>query len=136
MKNFKHIVAGVILLLVVACVGAVLLGKMPNRNFLQAKRVTSAVLLLPLGSSKSQVTALLKSEDLEHSYTGDQEGIDFSSDVSANGYTSADLDGYIVAIIRDTSIGFLTSGNVQYFFFFDKKGKLLKTTVAELATGL
>jgi hypothetical protein len=42
---------------------------------------------------------------------------------------------YIVAIIRDTSGGVLVSGNMQYFFFFGKDGKLLKATADRAMTG-
>lgn len=105
-------------------------------NNLKARRVTPAVLKIPVGSTKEQVTAFLKAESLEHSYIGNAEEIDFDSEVANNGYSSANLSGYIVSIVRNTSSGFLVSGDLQYFFFFDKKGKLIKTTAKKVFTGL
>ncbi len=135
MKIYKRVFLGLIVLFVVGAVGAACVGQIPSRNYLKAKRVSRAALSLPVGSSKAQVAAFLKNEGLEHSYVGDKEGIDFTSAVSDNGYTSANLSGYMVAIIRNTSGGFMFSGDVQYFFFFDKKGKLLKATAEEIMTG-
>ena len=135
MKNFKWLAAGLIMFFVVGVVGAAFMGKIPSRNSIKAKRVSHTVLRFPVGSSKAQIAAFLKQEGLEHSYVGDKEGIDFTSAVSDNGYSSANLSGYMVAIIRDTSGGFMFSGDVQYFFFFDKKGKLIKATAEEILTG-
>ena len=135
MKTSKRIFICLIVLLIVGIIGAGFVGQFPSRNYFKAKRVSRAVLGLPLGSSKAQVSAFLKSEGLEHSFVDDKEGIDFTSAVSDNNYTSADLSGYAVAIIRNTSGGFIISGDVQYFFFFDKKGKLLKATAEEIFTG-
>ncbi len=136
MKIFKRISLGFVVLLILGSVVSAIGGQIPSRSTLKAKRVTRAVAKLPLGSSKSQVAAYLKSEALEYSYVGDKEGMDFTSAVSRNGYSSANLSGYTVAIIRNTSGGFLTSGDVQYFFFFDKKGGLVKATAQEVFTGL
>jgi len=108
----------------------------PTPGSLKAKRVTRAALSLPVGSTKQQVAALLHRESLEASYVNDKEGIDFTSDVRNNGYSSANLSGYYVAIIRNSSRVIIGEADTCYFFFFDKKGRLLKATSQEEFIGL
>ena len=135
MKIFKRVLVGFVIFFILGCVGISLWTYLPNPNYYKATTFTQKVLRLPVGSSKAHVAALLKNEGLSYSYVGDKEGIDFTSAVMNQGYTSANLSGYMVAIIRDTSRGVLITGDVQYFFFFDKKGKLLKATADEVFTG-
>lgn len=117
-------------------VGATSMWAISSHNYFRAQQFTNIVSSLPIGSSKDRIEALLQKEGLEHSYVSDRRAIDITSAVAKNGYRSSDLSGYIVAIIRDTSGGVLVSGNVQYFFFLGKDGKLLKETANLVITGL
>ena len=135
MKTFKRVSIGVFVIIVFGILGSAFVGQIPSRNYFKARRISEAVLSLPVGSSRARVTAFLDSEELEYSYVGDEDDIDFTSAVRDNGYSWEDLSGYIVSIIRNTSRGLLVSGDVQYFFFFDKSGNLLKATAKEVFTG-
>lgn len=110
---------------------------LPSRESLKAKRVTHAALSLPIGSTKAQVAALLHKEGMEASYVHHKEGTDFDSDVINNRHTSSNLDDYYIAVIHNTSGGFLNpvSGDTCYSFFFNKKERLIKVTIKELLTG-
>ena len=131
----RRIFLGLSVLLVLGVVVVALWDGLPNRNELKARRVSEAVLSLPVGSSRARVISFLDSEGLEYSYVGSKADIVFTSAVRDNGYSSEDLSGYIVAIIRNTSSSLLVSGNVQYFFFFNKQGELLKATAEDVFTG-
>ena len=135
MKTYKRIFMGLAVLFIVGIIGAAFVGQLPGRNYLEARRVSRAVLALPLGLSKSQVEVFLQGEELGYSYIGNEKDIDFSSAVSDNGYSSANLSGYMVAIIRNTSGGLMVSSAVQYYFFFDHKGELVKATAEKIMTG-
>ena len=135
MKTFKRVSIGVIVILIFGIVGTAFVGQIPSRNYFKARRISEAVLNLPVGSSRARVAAFLDSEGLEYSYVGDEDDINITSAVADNGYSSENLSGHIVAIIRNTSSSLLVSGNVQYFFFFDKQGKLLKATAEDVFTG-
>ncbi len=134
-RMIKRVLVGLVVLMVIGVVVTVFWGGPPNRNELKARRVTDAVLNLPVGSSRARVTAFLDSEGIGYSYVGDEDDINITSAVADNGYSWEDLSGYIVAIIRNTSSRLLVSGDVQYFFFFDKSGNLLKATAKEVFTG-
>jgi len=109
---------------------------LPTAESLRAKRVTLAALSLPIGSTKQQVTVLLHRESLNASYVSDKEGLDYGSDLRNNGYSSANLSGYYTAIVRNSSRSFIGEADTCYFFFFDKKGRLLKATSQEEFVGL
>lgn len=132
MKIFTRIAIGLFALIVV---GDILWSQIPSRAALKARRVNQAVSTLSIGSDKNQVIKLLRSEKMGFSVVNGKESLNFSSEVSKNGFSSHQLSGYIIAIIRDTSRSFLVSGDTQYFFFFDSKGKLLKATHKEVFTG-
>lgn len=132
MRIFKSILVALLTLLFIS---AFFTGQIPTFNYLKAARISHAVINFPLGSSKAQVATFLKNEDLEYGYV-DGKDLDFSSDMDDNGYTSADLSGYTHAIIRNVSFGFPISCDVEYCFFFDKKGKLIKATAEKTLTGL
>jgi hypothetical protein len=132
MKTFIHTIVGLTMFLMV---GSTSMWAIASPNHFKAQRFTNTVSSLPIGTSKDRVEALLQQEGLEHSYVSDRSSIDLTSAVRDNGYRSSDLSGYIVAIIRDTSSGVLVSGNMQYFFFFGKDGKLLKATADRVMTG-
>lgn len=136
MKSLSRllILLGSILAMLIITIAFV--GQFSLANYFKAQRITPAVLKIPVGSTKEQVAAFLKAEGLGYDYIGDAKGIDSTSAVADNGYSSANLSGYMVSIIRNTSSGFLVYGNRQYFFFFDKEGKLIKATAKEVFTGL
>jgi len=115
---------------------AFITGRIPYRNYLKAKRVSHAALQLPLGSSKAEVTKFLEREGVVYNYIGKKEEIDHTSDVLERGYNSSNIGSYVVADIPYTSGGLCLWGDVQYLFFFDKRGQLLKTIASERHIGL
>jgi hypothetical protein len=133
MKTVIRITIGLMMFLVV---GVTSWWAIASPNYSKAQRFTNIVSSLPISTSKDRIEALLQKEGLEYSYVSDRSAIDITSAVAKNGYRSSDLSGYIVAIIRNTSGGVLVSGNMQYFFFFGKDGKLLKATADRVMTGL
>jgi predicted PurR-regulated permease PerM len=132
MKTVIRITIGLMMFLIV---GVTSLWAIASPNYSKAQRFTNVVSSLPISTSKDRIERLLQKEGLEYSYVSDRSAIDITSAVAKNGYRSSDLSGYIVAIIRNTSGGVLVSGNMQYFFFFGKDGKLLKATADQVMTG-
>ena len=124
------------LVLVLFFGGLVVWWAVPTREGLKARRVTRAVLSLPIGSTKNEVAALLHQENMNASYISDKQGLDDESNVTDNGYTSKDLSGYYGASIFHTSKAIIGDCGTYYCFFFDKKGGLLKVTVQNRCIGL
>ena len=111
---------------------------LPTAEGIKAKRVTRAVRSLPIGITRNQVAALLHKEDMgaQTGYITGEELSTPSSDMEDNGYTAKDLSGYYVASIAHTSKSLIGECDTYYFFFFNKKERLIKVTVQEQCIGL
>lgn len=131
MKKIGYTAAGVLCLLLLV----VFFNGVPGSNYWRAKRFSAAIAQeLPLGSSKSQTLAFLKKEKIEHSYIDSD--LEFESIVRDANLQPSQLGGIALSMIRQTSWGVLYTGDTQFIFFFDKKGKLIKVSQDEIGTGL
>lgn len=131
MKKLGCKIAGLVCLLLIS---VFFFTGIPGPNYWRAKRFSAAVAQkLPLGASKSQVLIFLQQEKIEYSY--DDSDLDFESVVRDAHLKAPQLSGIALSIIRETSWGFLYTADVQFVFFFDKKGKLIKVSQDESGTG-
>ena len=110
------VLLGIILTGYAECVGT------PRRLMTEAQADALVRRQLPANASVSQVKTWLNTQQIEH-----------------GGYEphhAGNVDGIILAIIRDTHCDFLISTDIQVSFTFDKQHRLIGHSTHQILTGL
>jgi len=76
---------------------------------------------LPIGSSRIEVAAFLDDRKIEHSYIGES--------------TNSDHCNCEIALVRNTAFRWPIRSDIQIYFMFDTKLKLVSYSVKEIYTG-